>query len=311
MKSIPISPTDSPNVILEMIFRLKVKDVMTTEVITARRDDSLRNIQTMLKNNGITGVPVAENKRLFGIVSVDDILKAYENGTITEEAAKHMSKKLVVLEDDMPLSFAITYFDKYHFGRFPVLNRNRELVGIITIRDINVALILGINRELQKLEDSIDTHPVAERGTPKREFFVTKYDFENAGKASTEIKKLLKGRNLDSKTIRRCSIAAYELEMNLVVHSNSGKLRFSVEDDVVEIIAMDTGPGIEDTEQALTEGYSTANEWIRSLGFGAGMGLNNAKRVSDDFSLNSKPGGGTTVRSIIKIPPQGGCDDDG
>jgi anti-sigma regulatory factor (Ser/Thr protein kinase) len=133
------------------------------------------------------------------------------------------------------------------------------------------------------------------------EFTVVRYDFELAGRASTEIKKALKQRNFDPKIVRRIAIASYELEINQVVHSQGGSIRCSIQPDKVIIIAADTGPGIADVNLALQEGWSTANEYVRSLGFGAGMGLANTKRVSDEFSINSAPGSGTTVRSVVYV----------
>ncbi|MFP4442948.1 MAG: ATP-binding protein, partial [Spirochaetia bacterium] len=102
----------------------------------------------------------------------------------------------------------------------------------------------------------------------------------------------------------RTSVAAYELEMNITVHSLGGTITFVVENDEISITAADRGPGIPDVELALQEGYTTANEWIRSLGFGAGMGLPNVKRVSDEFSITAGTGG-TTVISKIKITRPG------
>ena len=131
-----------------------------------------------------------------------------------------------------------------------------------------------------------------------------RYDFENAGKASTEIKKALKQRNIDRKIIRRIAVASYELEINQVVHSLGGRMTFKINPDSVMIEAADRGPGIENLEEALTEGYSTANDWIRSLGFGAGMGLPNIKRVSDEFNIESIPGKGTTVKTLIYTHPE-------
>ena len=124
-------------------------------------------------------------------------------------------------------------------------------------------------------------------------------DFELAGHASTEIKKALKKRNIDPKIIRRIAIASYELEINQVVHSVGGTMNYSIQPDKVIILASDTGPGIPDIKLALQEGWSTADEWIRSLGFGAGMGLANTKRVSDEFSIESTVGVGTVVQSIV------------
>jgi anti-sigma regulatory factor (Ser/Thr protein kinase) len=133
------------------------------------------------------------------------------------------------------------------------------------------------------------------------DFVTVRYDFELAGRASTEIKKALKARNIDAKIIRRVAIASYELEINQVVQSLGGTISCTIQPDKVTIVAADTGPGIADIKLALQEGWSTADEWIRSLGFGAGMGLANTKRVSDEFSIESTPGSGTTVRSVVFI----------
>ena len=126
-----------------------------------------------------------------------------------------------------------------------------------------------------------------------------------AGRLSTETKKLLKERNLPPKTIRRVAVATYELEMNQVVHSVGGTVRVAFDPTAgqVEIVATDRGPGIENVDEALNEGYSTANEWVRSLGFGAGMGLPNTRRVSDTFDISSSPDG-TTVRVTISTPQE-------
>jgi anti-sigma regulatory factor (Ser/Thr protein kinase) len=130
-------------------------------------------------------------------------------------------------------------------------------------------------------------------------FTTVRLDFELAGRASTEIKKALKNRNIDPKIIRRVAIASYELEINQVVHSLGGTISCSIQPNKIVIVAADNGPGIENTSLVMQEGWSTANEWIRSLGFGAGMGLPNTKRVSDEFFIESTPGIGTTVSSVV------------
>ncbi|MDA3957405.1 CBS domain-containing protein [Oceanispirochaeta sp.] len=299
MQGIPFNTDNSPSVILEMIFRLKIKNVMTRNIKTSCKSCSMRDIQKIMKAERITGVPIAEGSRLCGIVSMEDILSTMDSGLIEEPASKHMTKNVIVLEEDMPLSFAINYMDKYHYGRFPVLNMHRELVGIITSRDIVNHLLLEMNREMTRLEEMVPQNEPEVSGNKEMSFICHSYDFENAGKASTEIKKALKKRNIDRKVIRRIAVASYELEINQVVHSLGGRMSFKISPDSVTIEAADRGPGIEKLEDALTEGFSTANDWIRSLGFGAGMGLPNVKRVSDEFNIVSVPGEGTTATSLI------------
>jgi anti-sigma regulatory factor (Ser/Thr protein kinase)/predicted transcriptional regulator len=274
---------------------------MTTAVIAGRRDQTMRHLQAIMRENRITGIPIVEGSKLVGLISVDDIITALDKGFIDSLVEERMTKNVIVLQDDMPLSFAISYLNKYRYGRFPVLNKNQELVGILTSSDVIRSLLVEMNREVLRLEKQQKETAGVSLPYSEMEFTVPRYDFELAGRASTEIKKALKQRNYDPNIIRRSAIASYALEINLVVHSNGGTLSCSILPDKVTIIASDTGPGIADVNLALQEGWSTANEYVRSLGFGAGMGLANTKRVSDEFSINSALGSGTTVRSVVHI----------
>lgn len=299
MENIPIN-TDSPSIIQELIYQLKIKNVMSTDIITLRKTATLKTVQLTMKAHHVSAIPITDHMRILGLISIEDIIRALDGGYINDKAEKHMSRQLIVLEDDMPLSFAISYFNKYTYGRFPVLNKNKELVGIISMRDINSRLLESINEEVQLLENNLKRQETCECNTSNLEFITRKFDFETAGHASTEIKKALKNMGLDRKFVRRVAVATYELEMNQVVHSNGGKIQAWFNDDSVIIIADDFGPGIPDVEKALTEGFSTANDWVRSLGFGAGMGLPNSQRVSDDFKISSSPEGTCVEAQFIR-----------
>ena len=132
-------------------------------------------------------------------------------------------------------------------------------------------------------------------------FNVDGYDFTSAGQASIQIKKNLRRLGLDPETIRRVSIAMYEGEINMVIHAHGGEADVNVYEDRIEIILKDNGPGIENIEQAMQEGFSTAHDQIRSLGFGAGMGLPNMKRYTDDMKIESVVGVGTTVTMCVNL----------
>jgi CBS domain-containing protein/anti-sigma regulatory factor (Ser/Thr protein kinase) len=299
---IPISTVDSPTVVLELIHQLKVKDVMTTVIITGTKDQTFRHIQALLRENRVAGIPIVDGKQLAGIVSTEDIINALEKGYIDSPVEERMVRNVISLQDDMPLTFAISYLNKYRYGRFPVLNKDHELVGILTSTDVIKSLLIEMNREVLRLEKLQKTaNTVAVSKYSEMEFSIAHYDIESAGRASTEIKKALKQRNFDPKLIRRVAVASYELEINQVVHSNGGVMRCSILPDKVIITASDSGPGIEDVSLALKEGYSTANEYVRSIGFGAGMGLANTKRVSDEFTIESALGKGTTVRAVVSV----------
>ncbi|MDR0444150.1 MAG: CBS domain-containing protein [Treponema sp.] len=302
LNDVPISTVDSPSVVLELIYQLKIKDVMTSAVLTAAKNQTLRYAERLMREKHVSSIPIVEGRRLIGIVTTEDIIDALDKGYIEEPVENRMSKDVISLQDDMPLSFAISYLDKYRFSHFPVLNKDQELVGILGSRNVSHTLLIEMNREvlrLEKLHKSAD--PSVPSAIAEMEFTTAHYDFESAGRASTEIKKALKQRNFNPKLIRRVAIASYELEINQVVHSNGGVMRCSILPDKVIIVAADTGPGIADVNKALQESWSTATEYVRSLGFGAGMGLPNTKRVSDEFSIESAVGKGTTVRSVVFV----------
>lgn len=124
-------------------------------------------------------------------------------------------------------------------------------------------------------------------------------DFSRGGEASSKLKGILQKLGIPTKVIRKISISTYELEMNIIIHSEGGNLKAKVDSEKIKIIANDNGPGIEDIEQAFKPGYSTADESIRELGFGAGMGLCNIKRYSDEIDVESELGVGTKIEVDI------------
>ena len=126
-------------------------------------------------------------------------------------------------------------------------------------------------------------------------------NFTSAGEASVRIKKMLREMGFSAEVIRRVSVAMYEGEINMVIHANGGSADIIVSNEKIEIILADNGPGIADIELAMKEGFSTAPENIRSLGFGAGMGLPNMKKYTDSMSIESEVGKGTTVYMTVNV----------
>ncbi len=144
-------------------------------------------------------------------------------------------------------------------------------------------------------------HHEQKKGSMKLEFPVIKHDFSRAGEASSNIKKVLSQLGIDSQTIRRVAIVTYESEMNIAIHSEGGKLTVLICPTYIQVIAEDKGPGIENIDLAMQEGYSTASNEVRELGFGAGMGLPNIKRYCDEFKLKSRKGESTVLNMLIYI----------
>ena len=132
-------------------------------------------------------------------------------------------------------------------------------------------------------------------------FDVDGEDFTSAGQASVQVKKNLRRLGISPEIIRQVSIAMYEGEINMVIHAGGGTADVVVSEDKVEIILADKGPGIADISLAMQEGYSTAPDSVRSLGFGAGMGLPNMKRYTDEMTIESEVGVGTTIRMVVNL----------
>lgn len=130
------------------------------------------------------------------------------------------------------------------------------------------------------------------------EYHIDGGDFVNAGKASSGVKRVLKQLDVPANRIKRVVIALYETEVNVVAHANRGEIRAEIESNKITIEVKDSGPGIPDIDKAMTEGFSTATKEVREMGFGAGMGLPNIKRNSDELQIETVPGLGTTVRFV-------------
>lgn len=131
------------------------------------------------------------------------------------------------------------------------------------------------------------------------QFELKSHDFVQAGEASSEIRRRLKKLGFASDVVRRAAIAAYEAEMNVIIHARRGRLQVEITPRQILIIAQDEGPGISNIHQAMQEGFTTAPDMIRELGFGAGMGLPNIRRFADEFNISSCAGEGTSLKIVI------------
>jgi serine/threonine-protein kinase RsbT len=136
-------------------------------------------------------------------------------------------------------------------------------------------------------------------------FEIAGRDFNKAGDVSIEIKEILRELGIDPVIVRRAAIAAYEAEMNVVMYARKGKLVLKLNPKAIRISLEDEGPGIEDIELAMQEGYSTATDEMREMGFGAGMGLPNIKKNADLFDLKSKVDKGTSYNIVFYLHPGG------
>ncbi len=295
----------------ELVYELKIEEAMTADVITVKPHNHMNELRDLLRDHRIAGVPVVEKNKLLGMVSIEDFIKSLADGDVNSRIDAKMTRSVTFLYADEPLVHAIQKFDKHGFGRLPVVNRKTgNMVGIITKGDIIKGLLKQL--EVNYHEDEVRRYRanhvlndiVADRISLILQYDVVARDFERAGTASSELKATLKSLGIGREIVRRIAIASYEAEMNAVIYSDGGTVTAEVMNDQAKIEVIDHGAGIPDIERAMQLGYSTAPEWIRELGFGAGMGLNNIKRCADVMDLQSEVGKGTHLTSIFYFKKQ-------
>jgi len=293
-----------------LVFELRVRDAMTSPPITATATDSLRSIQHLMKAHRISGVPILANDVLVGIISIEDIINALDAGHINEPVEPWMSRKIVTLRDHFSLVRAVAEFDRHGYGRFPVLDANNRLVGVITRGDITICLMHQLERRAEEAVAK-EAALVATRAADEKAHRIVintdvkSGDFESAGKLSQRIREVLRARGVAPEILRRAAIIAYEAETNIIIHSLGGRINTSIDAIKVRIKATDRGPGIENVDLAMQEGWSTAGPLARELGFGAGMGLPNIKRSADEFVIQSELGGGTRLQAAVFLQKAG------
>ncbi|HOU24518.1 MAG TPA: CBS domain-containing protein [Anaerolineae bacterium] len=292
----------------ELVYELKIEQVMTKKVLTVSPDEPISRLKELLRINRISGAPVLKDGELVGIISIEDVLKALEKGEISATVAEKMTRDVQTLFSDESVIQAVTKFGRLGFGRLPVVNRDGRLVGILTQGDIARGLLRQL--ELDYREEEIHRYRashifediVSDQTGLILRYQVKARDFSRCGEAASKLKRALERLGAMPAEVRRVAVVSYEAETNLVIHATSGgELLAEIQPEKIRIIAVDRGPGIADTEKALQPGYSTAPDWIRELGFGAGMGLNNIKACSDQFRLESKLGVGTRLEVVIQL----------
>lgn len=295
----------------ELTYELKASDAMTKQVITVTPQTTMAEFREILRVHRISGTPVLEDGQLVGIISIEDLIKALASGESGTTVGEKMTHTVKTLYADEPLVHVVGQFARLGYGRFPVVDRNGNLVGIITQGDIVRALLKKLEVEYHEEEihryraSHIFEDIVADETALVFGYHVVGKDFNAAGAASSNLKTTLNRLGIAPPVIRRVAVATYEAEMNIVIYTDGGEIVAEVRPDRIRVEALDKGPGIPDIELAMQPGYSTAPEWVREMGFGAGMGLPNIKACADVMRLESTVGVGTHLEIIIYTDEKG------
>jgi len=295
--------------IQELIYELRVGDVMHKDVVTVMPSTPVSKLREVLRDNRISGTPVVENGRLVGIISVEDFIKWLGEGSPGCAVADRMTRNVIAVCADEPLIQAVNKLERLGFGRLPVLKRGtEEVVGILTKGDSIAGLLKKLDVDYRQAEtryarsSHIFEDIVADRSSLIFEYDVAGGgDVERAGASASGLKTSLMRLGINPQTVRRAAIATYEAEMNLMFFTNGGLITAIIESNSIRLEVTDDGPGIENVDQAMRPGFSTAPDWVRELGFGAGMGLHNIKTCADRMRLDSTVGVGTHLEVEILV----------
>jgi len=293
----------------ELAYELKVNEVMTKSIITFSPDTTMEEALEVFRAYRISGAPVLKDGKLAGIVSIEDLIHCLQKNDLKSRVRHYMTTQPLTVRGSDPIIEALKHFVSYHYGRLPVVDLDNTLVGIITKGDITNGILKALQHDYQEEEvrryraSHLFEDIESDRSSLILRYTIKQGDFLHGGAASSAIKRALLRLGATPQIARRTGIAVYEAEMNLIIHTtNGGVIRSEIEPHQITINVYDDGPGIADIGLAMKPGYSTANEAVRELGFGAGMGLVNIQRCVDSMRLESVMGKGTSLKLKILLP---------
>lgn len=293
----------------ELAYELVIDQVMTKNLITLSPDESMLSALDKFKVNRISGAPVVSGDQLVGVLSTEDMIRSLRDGKVDRSVEEYMTADVITIRDTDPVVEALKTFQRLHVGRLPAVNLQGKLTGMITKGDITDGLLSALQKDYENEEviryraSHLFEDINSDRTSLILRYNVKKDDFDHGGAASNNIKKALLRLGANPQIARKCGIAVYEAEMNLVIHTlHGGMLKVEIEPDKITMEAYDDGPGIPDINQAMQPGYSTASELVRSKGFGAGMGLVNIRSCVNEMSLISSHKRGTNLFMVMHIP---------
>jgi CBS domain-containing protein/anti-sigma regulatory factor (Ser/Thr protein kinase) len=295
----------------ELAYELKISQVMTSNILIIQPETSMEEVSELFRAKRISGAPVVKDGNLVGVLSIEDLIRCLREYDLPSPVSKYMSRNVISVKEFDPVIEALKTFVHSNIGRLPVLDIENKLVGIITKGDVTRGLLKKLNNEFQQEEirvyraSHLFDDIISTRTSLVLRYNIKPRDFIHGGAASSYIKRALMRLGASPQIARRCGIAIYEAEINLIIHSkNGGIIRVEIEPHQITMEAIDDGPGIKDIELAMKPGFSTASEQVREMGFGAGMGLVNISRCVDQIKLESTLEKGTRLKMKLFLKDQ-------
>ncbi len=295
----------------ELSYELKINQVMTSAIHVITPEHTMEEVAEIFRANRISGAPVVVEGRLIGILSIEDLIRCLRDQDIASPVSKYMTADPITVKEYDLVIEALKTFVQSHVGRLPVVDDTGKLMGIITKGDITRGLLRALQHDYKEEEvrryraSHLFEDISSNRTSLILRYDIKKGDFTHGGTASSSIKRALMRLGASPQIARRCGIAIYEAEMNLIIHTlHGGTIRVEIEPHQITMDANDDGPGIKDVELAMKPGWSTATEEIREMGFGAGMGLVNISRCVDQMKLESSLDKGTKLKLKLFLKEQ-------
>ena len=297
-----MSTKDSADKLQLLVYELDVASAMSKDVISVGPELPVADLREVLRSNRISGVPVVSEKKLIGIISIEDYIKWLADDGRSVTIGELMTEDVETVYSDEPLVRVVSRLEGHGYGRLPVLDRkSNELIGVVTKGDVIESLLENLKIDYQEEEirnyrtSQFFEQIIADTTQLNFRYEIKGRTIADGGEVASALKKTLKHLGVHPAVVRRTAIAMYEAEMNVIIYAQSGRVEVSIDPCRIHLTVEDAGPGIPDVEKALVPGFSTATERVRELGFGAGMGLPNIKNSAEALEIESVIGQGTKL----------------
>lgn len=297
-------------IVIERIYEIPVERIMRTDIVKVTPDTMMSELGYTAKENNYAYIPIINEEKLVGQILIEEYVNWLTSGAVDKPVSEQMNTKFRSLYPEEPVIAAVRELEHSCLRCIPIVEQSTEkFLGIVCKCAMMEGVLaeLDVNDEREEVEHKADCflkNIESESAVLTLNYNVKSKSLEYGGEISSSIRADLYKLGLPGSIVRRAAITAYEAEMNLLSYAGGGVFTLVLKANSLNMMIEDRGPGIPDVEKAMEPGYSTAPNWVRELGFGAGMGLENIKNCSDKFRINSKVGEGTILIIDINLEEQ-------